>query len=140
MANTALQPERADPRARFVDFDGLDWDEFPPLAEWTDVEYDQAVRDTRDARDSRGGPLLREDYPEESIEISTVLINERLCGIDFSLLALDHFPPIGEWHAEHWWEAMTITHLEWQSQQEPVDEGEWLTLDEIAAEDVVPAD
>ncbi len=130
----------ADFRLLQIDCRELALDQYPPLAEWSDVEYDQAVRDTRDARESRGGPLPSDDYLEESIELSTVLINERLCGIDFSLLALDHFPPIAEWHNEHWWEALTITRLEWLSKQEPVDEGEWLTLVEIAADDVVPVD
>ena len=176
MANTALQPERADPRARFVDFDGLDWDDFPPLAEWTDdhwrdaifdspaaippgdphadfrllqidfraidqdlfppitqwsdQEYDRAVRQTREARALRDGALPERTFQDESVELSSIPISERLSLVDFELLALDQFPPIGEWHEEHWWQAMMSTYSEWMHHRIEDGEEEMISLDQ----------
>ena len=168
MADIAVQGERADPRARFVDFDGLDWDEFPPLAEWTDdhwrdaifdspatippgephadfrllqidfreidqdrfppigqwsdAEYDRAVRQTREVRASRVGALPERTFADESVELSSIPISERLALVDFQLLCLDQFPPIGEWHEEHWWQAMMSTYSAWM--HDCIDDGE----------------
>lgn len=130
----------ADFRLLQVDFRELNLDQYPPIAEWSDAEYDRAVRDTRAEQAERGGPLPREDYREESVDLRTIPIDRRLRLIDFSLLALDHLPPIGDWHAEHWWEAIMVTYLEWQRQAEPTDEGEWLSLDDILADELAPAD
>ena len=155
MGEIVVQAEGADPRARFVDFDGLDWDEFPPLGEWTDdhwrdaifdspaiippgephadfrllkidfreidhdrfppiarwsdTEYDRAVRETREALASRDGALPERILQDDSVELSSIPISERLEFVDFRLLPLDQFPPIGEWHEEHWWQALMST-------------------------------
>lgn len=80
MANTGVELELADSRARFVDFDGLDWDEFPPLGEWTDDHWRDAIFDSP-ATIPPGDPHA--DF--------------RLGRIDFRELALDSFPEIGDW-------------------------------------------
>jgi len=80
MADTDGKSGLADRRARFVDFDGLDWDEFPPQAEWTDDHWRDAIFDSP-AAIPPGDPHA--DF--------------RLARIDFRELALDGFPDIGEW-------------------------------------------
>ena len=186
MANTVLQPEHADPRARFVDFDGLDWGEFPPLAEWTedhwrdaifdspatippgaphadfrllqidfrdidhdrfppigqwsDTEYDRAVQQTREARDSRDRALPDRAFRDEAVELSSIPISERLELIDFQLLTLDQLPPIGEWHEEHWWQAMMSTHSAWMHRRIEAGEEELISLDQAFGELFAPAD
>ncbi len=186
MVDAAVQPERADPRARFVDFDGLDWDEFPPLAEWTDdhwrdaifdspaaiapgephadfrllqidfrdidldrfppigqwsdAEYDRAVRETREARGSRDGAQLERAFQDESAELSSISIDERLELVDFELLCLDQFPPIGEWHEEHWWQALMATYSAWMQDRIEDGEEEVIGLDEAFGGMLAPAD
>lgn len=186
MADAAAQAERADPRARFVDFDGLDWDEFPPLAEWTDdhwrdaifdspaeiqpgephadfrllqidfreidqdrfppigqwsdAEYDRAVRQTREARASRDGASPERTFQDESAELSSIPIGERLELVDFQLLCLDQLPPIGEWHEEHWWQAMMSTHSAWMQRRIEDGEEELISLDQAFGGTLAPAD
>ncbi len=123
----------ADFRLLQVDFRELDVDQYPPIAEWSDVEYDRAVRDTRAAQAERGGPLPSENYREESVDLRTVPIERRLCLIDFSLLALDHLPPLGDWHAEHWWEAIMVTYSDWMSLRIENGEEEMVSLEEAFA-------
>ena len=169
MADTAAQSERVDPRARFVDFDGLDWDEFPaacrvdgrplgetpssiarqsslratrtptfvycrstseeidqdrfpPIGQWSDTEYDRAVRLTREARAARDGALAERAFQAESAELGSIPISERLALVDFQLLSLDQFPPITDWHEEHWWQAMMATYSDWMHRR--IDAGE----------------
>lgn len=186
MADSAVPRERADPRARFVDFDGLDWDEFPPLDEWTDdhwrdaifdspavippgdphadfrllqidfreidqngfppvgrwsdTEYDRAVRETREARASRVGALPERTFRDESVQFGSIPIHERLALVDFQLLSLDQFPPIGEWHEEHWWQAMMATYSGWM--QDRIENGEEavVSLDEAFGGTLAPTD
>lgn len=186
MADKAVQPERADPRARFVDFDGLDWDEFPPFAEWTDdhwrdavfdspaaippgdphadfrllqidfreidqdrfppigqwsdTEYDRAVRRTREARSSRDGALPERTFQDESVELSSIPISERLELVDFQLLSLDQLPPIGEWHEEHWWQAIMSTYSAWMHRRIEAGEVEMISLEEAFGGTLAPAD
>ena len=186
MVNTAVQPERTDPRARFVDFDGLEWDEFPPLAEWTDdhwrdaifdspatippgdphadfrllqidfreidqdrfppiaqwsdTEYDSAVRQTRKALASRDGALPERTFQDKSVELSSIPISERLELVDFQLLSLDQFPPIGEWHEEHWWQAMMSTYSAWMHRRIEDGEEEMISLDQAFGGTLAPAD
>jgi 3'-phosphoadenosine 5'-phosphosulfate sulfotransferase (PAPS reductase)/FAD synthetase len=186
MANTVVHQGGADPRTRFVDFDGLDWDEFPPLAEWTDddwrdaifdspaiippgdphadfrllqidfreidqdrfppigqwsdTEYDRAVRETREARALRDGALPERTFQDESVDFSSIPISERLECVDFQLLSLDQFPPIGEWHEEHWWQAMMAAYLEWMQHRIEDDEEELISLDQAFGGALAPAD
>ena len=44
------EPQTADPRLAYVDFDLLDLDLFPPLAEWDDDDWDEAMLITRSGR------------------------------------------------------------------------------------------
>lgn len=46
VVNIALEPKRTDSQAWFVGFDGLDWDEFLPFAEWTDEHWRDATFDS----------------------------------------------------------------------------------------------
>ncbi len=186
MADTAVQPELADPRARFVDFEGLDWDEFPPLAKWTDdhwrdaifdspaiippgdphadfrllqidfreidqdlfppigqwsdTEYDRAVRQTREGRAARDGAPAERAFQAESVELGSIPISERLALVDFQLLSLDQFPPIADWHEEHWWQAMMATYSEWMDRRIDAGEEEMVSLDQAFGGTLAPAD
>ena len=186
MAGTIVQPGRSDPRARFVDFDVLDWDEFPPLADWTDdhwrdaifdspatippgdphadfrllqidfreidqdrfppliewsdQEYDRAVRQTREARASMDGASPERAFQDESVQLSSIPISERLALVDFRLLALDQFPPIGEWHEEHWWQAMMSTYSDWMRHRIEDGEEEMISLDQAFGSTLAPTD
>lgn len=66
VANAVVQPRCADPETGFVDFDGLDWGEFPTLAEWTDDRRRDAFFDRCAALlpgDPHAGfPLARVDF------------------------------------------------------------------------------
>lgn len=186
MTDSSVQPGRADARARFVDFDGLDWDEFPPLEEWTDdhwrdaifdspatippgdphadfrlgridfrelalgsypeigdwsdADYDLAVQQTRSACQQRGGAALERQYEDEPAELNKLSVNERLQSIDFGLLLLDQLPPIGEWHNEHWWQAMMSTYSAWMHRRIEDGEEELVDLDQAFGGTLAPAD
>ena len=45
-----VQPARADARLELVDMDVLDLDLFPPLNEWSEDDWDEAILITRSAR------------------------------------------------------------------------------------------
>ena len=44
------QPARADARLELVDMDVLDLDAFPPIDEWSEDDWDEAILITRSAR------------------------------------------------------------------------------------------
>lgn len=186
MADAGVQPGRGDPRARFVDFEGLDWDEFPPLSEWTDdhwrdaifdspaiippgephadfrlaridfrelaldsfpaigdwsdADYDLAVQQTRSAREQRGAAVIERQYEDDPAELSALSLGQRLQLIDFELLLLDQLPPIGEWHEEHWWQAMISTYSAWMHRRIEDGEEEMVSLDEAFDGTLAPAD
>ena len=49
-----VQPARADARLELVDMDVLDLDLFPPLDEWSEDDWDEAILITRTHRTAEG--------------------------------------------------------------------------------------
>lgn len=82
--------------------DALDLDGFPPLEEWSEFDWQEAIRITRYDR------ALEAHRPGDP--------DPRLHLIDLRLLDLDKFPPLEEWSEDHWDEAMLITRTHLISQ------------------------
>ena len=90
-----VEPVHADPRLELVDMDALDLDDFPPLEEWSEFDWQEAIRITRYDR------ALTAHQPGDP--------DPRLHLIDLQLLDLDKLPPLEAWSEDEWDDAMLIT-------------------------------
>ncbi len=89
------EPVHADPRLELVDMDALDLDDFPPLKEWDEFDWQEAIVITRY---DRARAAHRPGDPDPRLHL-----------IDLQVLDLDKFPPLEQWSEDDWDEAMLIT-------------------------------
>ena len=88
-----VEPVHADPRLRSVDMAILDLDLFPPLEEWTEYDWDEAILLTstyRSALAMQNGAVPSGPWPEVRADLSA-------------------FPPLEEWTEDDWDEAILLT-------------------------------
>ena len=75
--------------------DALDLEWFPPLEEWDEVDWQEAIRMTRY---SRARAAYQPGDPDPRLHL-----------VDLDALDLDQFLPLEEWSEDDWDEAILIT-------------------------------